>query len=161
MAKKAGVSVDVYSLARVMESEERKREARIAVGWALRNWARHKNKSITDIVTAGWTKDSNKKAIHSKSHGYYGRQNTGKYASSISEPSKATLQLAIDILDGKIADITNGAIKFDNVKAQSALAKSGATGYGKTPEQVAIDRQKEGLAMVTIPGISTRFWRVA
>ena len=71
--------------------------------------------------------------------------------------------LAQNVLDGSAADETQGAQWWDNPRAQDALAlanpKDEATGKGYyTSEQIKAKREAKRAKMVTIPGVSTRFW---
>lgn len=150
LAKANGVSVEIESLARAMESEESTTLARTAIGLAVRNRAKRAGKSITQLVTAS----------KGKANGKYSRQDVagGKYCTTYKSPSRATLNLAEQIISGKIADITKGSHQWDAPKAQAALNKKDPVKY-KTPEQVAANRIKEGRKLVMIEGIpNTRFW---
>jgi hypothetical protein len=116
LAKADGVSIEVESLARAMESEESSTVARTAIGWAVKNRAKRAGKSITQLVTTS----------KGKSHGKYSRQDVagGKYCATSKTPSRSTLQLAENIIAGKIPDPTKGAHQWDAPKAQAALNRT-------------------------------------
>jgi hypothetical protein len=150
LARTDGVTVEVESLARTMESEESGTAARTAIGWAVKNYAKKAKRSITDVVT----KSSNPKA-----NGKYSRQDVGgKYCASAKSPSRATLTLANAIISGTIADPTKGATQWDAPKAQAALHAKNPIKF-KTPEVVAANRIAGGKRMVMVDGVpNTRFW---
>jgi hypothetical protein len=161
LADAAGIDLEIYSLARVGQSEENlsKERAKIAVMFACLNHARAQGKSITEIVTRG----NSKRSDYSQANGRYGRQGIHPYCTTILPPTANTLRLAADVYAGLADDETQGAQWFDNPRAQDLLAlaqpKNEETGKGYyTSAQIAERRQSKGLRMVIIPGISTRFW---
>jgi hypothetical protein len=161
LADAAGVDLDTYSLARVAQSEEgvKSDRAKIAVMYATKNHSERTGKSITDIVTRG----NPKRSDYDQANGRYGRQGIHPYCSTICAPTAATLVLAQSVMDGSAVDETQGAQWFDNPYAQDALAlanpKDEDTGKGYyTSEQIKAKREAKGAKMVTIDGVSTRFW---
>lgn len=150
LAKADGVSIEVESLARAMESEESGTLARTAIGWAVKNRARKVGKSITQLVTQS----------KGAANGKYSRQDVsgGKYCATSKTPSRATLALAESIINGKIPDPTKGSHQWDAPKAQDALHRKNPSKF-KPSEQIAANRIKEGRKLVLIDGIpNTRFW---
>ena len=161
LADAAGVDLETYSLARVGQSEEglSSDRAKIAVMYAVKNHAAKSFKTITEVVTAG----NKKRSDYDQVNGYYGRQGIHPYCSSIAAPTTNTLSLAASVMDGSALDETQGAQWFDNPHTQDVLAlanpKDVATGKGYyTSEQIAARRIAKGATLVTIDGISTRFW---
>jgi hypothetical protein len=161
LADDAGVDLEVYSLARVGQSEQgiSSDRAKIAVMYAAKNHARHQGKSITDIVTKG----NSKRSDYAQANGHYGRQGIHPYCSTIAAPTKHTLILADTVYSGDAQDETQDAQWFDDPITQDALAlahpKDPATGKGYyTSAQIAERRIAKGATMVTIDGITTRFW---
>lgn len=165
LASAAGVALDVYSLARVMQSEESSLEARAAVGWAVRNHARLAKLTVTQLVTRARRKDkSTGKITVYDSDGHYGAQNCtpGRYASTYREPSNTTLTLAEEVLSGRRPDPTGGADQFDAPDLQDELAARDLTGKTKDAAQVAAARIAAGKELVLVEGVpNTRFWRRA
>jgi hypothetical protein len=161
LADAAGVDVETYSLARVGQSEEglSSDRAKTAVMYAVKNHAARSFKTITAVVTAGSKKRSDYDAVN----GYYGRQGIHPYCSSIAAPTANTLALAAAVMDGSANDETQGAQWFDNPHTQDLLAlanpKDATTGTGYyTSAEIAARRIKKGATLVTIDGVSTRFW---
>jgi len=161
LADKAGVDLEIYSLARVGQSEEglSSDRAKIAVMFATKNHSRRQGKSITDIVTKG----NPKRKDYAQANGRYGRQGIHPYCSTIAEPTKHTLMLADAVYSGDAQDETEGAQWFDNPHTQDALAlakpKDPVTGEGYyTSAQIAERRIAKGATLVEIDGVSTRFW---
>lgn len=161
LANAAGVDLEVYSLARVGQSEENlsSDRAKIAVMFACKNHADKQGKTITEIVTRG----NPKRSDYSEANGRYGRQGIHPYCTTILPPTANTLKLAQDVYNGTADDETQGAQFWDNPRSQDALAlampKDETTGKGYyTSAQIAERRQAKGLTMVSISGVSTRFW---
>lgn len=161
LADAAGVDLETYSLARVGQSEEglSSDRAKIAVMYACKNHAEKSGKTITEVVTRG----NPKRTDYAEANGRYGRQGIHPYCSTIAAPTSNTLALAVSVIDGLALDETQGAQFWDNPHTQDVLAaaspKDQLTGKGYyTSVQIAKFRTDKGLSMVTIPGISTRFW---
>lgn len=152
LARAAGVPVDVYSLARLMQTEEATRTGRIAVGWATRNAATRGKVTITKLVTR-----SNSKAAAGK----YGRQDVGpKWAATTQAPTAETLELAKQIMaePPKIPDPTKGATQWDAPAAQDRLHKQNPAKW-KPAAEIAKTREAAGKKLVTVAGVpNTRFW---
>jgi hypothetical protein len=144
------VGINTAALATAIESEAggEPDAVKAAVGWAIRN---HAGGDVYKIF----------KVLCPK--GNFGAQNAGNsYAATSRPPALASVQLAVKVINGTIADATGGAEYFDSPKAQRAALARDTKGYTKTPEQVAESRRKSGLELVLIPGIPEerfRMWR--
>lgn len=155
LAKAAGVDVDTYSLARAAYNEERSTLGRTAVMFAIKNMAKRQGISPTRLVTRAVGKD--KKPL--KHDGFYARQNAGgKYCASFNRPDSATIELAKKVQAGQVANPVGAAVQWDNPVAQDKMFKSGTKGYTKDSKQVAADRIAAGRKLVTVAGLTTRFW---
>jgi hypothetical protein len=165
LAAAAGASVDVYSLARMMQSEESTIEARAAVGWAVRNHARVAKLTVTQLLTRARHKDkSTGKITVYDSDGHYGTQRCtpGRFASTFREPTNATLTLAEEVMSGRRPDPTGGADQFDAPDLQDRMAEKDPTGKTKNAAQVAAARIAAGKELVLVEDVpNTRFWRKA
>lgn len=151
LAKADGVSVEVESLARTMQSEDSGRAARIGIGWATKNMAKKKGQSITQLVTYSKNPAVNGKYSDQKVSG-------GKYCASHKSPSRETLDIAAAIIAGTIKDPTGGAIQWDAPKTQDALHKKDPAKF-KPASEIANARIKAGRRPVQLDGVTTtRFW---
>ena len=167
MASRLGVSVEALSLARAMTSEERAGHegARVAVGWAILNYARRLGTTITRLVTRSGKLKSGLPS-HPEADGLYSVQALGKYCSTFDQATIPTINQAADILAERIPDPTGGAERFDNPVLQDILAKAkpynpiSKSGY-HTADEVASRRVVEGYVAIAIPDTTTRFWRKA
>ena len=161
LARAAGVPVDVYSLARCMETEEGGKAGRIAVGWATRNAAERQRTTITKLVTRAQYKDKQGKLIIDKAAaGKYSSQDHHKWCGTKDAPTAATLELAKQIAatPPKIPDPTGGATQWDAPELQAKLHAKNPKKW-KSPAEVAAKRQAAGKRMVMVPGVpKTRFW---
>lgn len=155
LASDRGVNVDVYSLARAMQSEDPWHyAARIGIGWCVKNHANNLKISITTLVTR------NKNPNHADHNGFYGREVPGQYCATTLDPDNSTIIDAQSIIDGSIDDPTGGATLWDGPSGQDAA-------HTRNPEQVPNDwaaqkaqRESEGYTLVELPGVtSTVFWR--
>jgi len=161
LADAAGVNLEVYSLARVGQSEEglSSDRAKIAVMYACKRHADKQGKSITEVVTAG----NPKRSDYEEANGHYGRQGIHPYCTTIATPTSNTIALAQSVYDEVAIDETEGAQFWDNPHTQDVLHAvqpyDEATGKGyRSSEEIAQRRQSKGLKLITIDGISTRFW---
>lgn len=152
LARAAGVPVDVYSLARVMQSEESSRAGRIAVGWATRNAATRGKITVTKLVT---------RSDKASAAGKYGRQDAGpKWCATSQAPTADVLEIAKQILaePPKVPDPTKGASQWDAPGLQDKLHKQNPAKW-KSAEEIAAKRKAAGKKLVMVPGIEkTRFW---
>jgi hypothetical protein len=161
LADAAGIDLDTYTIARIMQSEEgmSSDRAKIAVGYAALNHANAKGKSITSIATAG----NPKRSDYEQANGRYGRQGIHPYCTTIAAPKPHTIDLAEQVVAGSVEDETQGAQFWDNPLAQlkgwlkdpyNPLTKKGT----RHPDEITRRREASGLREVTLSGISTRFW---
>lgn len=163
LASQAGLDRDTYSLARVGQSEEGTSSdlAKIAVMYCTKNQAAKLGISVTTLITrTGWV-DSTNHALGRKFpnvDGKYSRQEYAKYASSITPPTDGTKALAVQVMQGQVDDPTGGCRKFDNPKTQDYLHSLNPTKYQSSAD-IAAKRQSEGLTLVQLDGVTTRFWR--
>jgi len=165
LAADKGIDLEVYSLARVGQSEEgmSSDRAKIAVMYACKRHAERQGQTITYIVTRG----NQERTDFQAAIGHYGRQGIHPYCTTIAEPKSHTIELAKQVIDGTLPDETDGAQWWDNPFAQAVLAKvhprkqdpvTGKwTGY-YTPDEIAKRRIAKGMRAVVIQGVSTRFW---
>jgi len=152
LAALSGASLEEYSLARMISSEEgnANNATKAAVAWSAVNYARRVGKTITQLMV---------RAKNANHDGYYGTQkdidpessNQGKsdrYASTANDPYQGDLDIARGVLNGTIEDLTGGAIQFDRAAGE------------KNPAQVAQDRINEGRTQVFPDGVDPglRFW---
>src|SRR5271157_3594054 len=155
LAYAADVPLDVYALASCMQSEESTNKGRLAVGLAAFNAAKKSHRSISKLMLFSKRKDGN---------GHFGTQ-AGRYADTRHPPTAKTLQFAAAILEGQVADITEGAIQWDAPKLQDANHLLFLRDPQKYPEHrfsaadIAAQRKAAGRRMVMVPGVTdTRFW---
>jgi hypothetical protein len=161
LANAVGMDLDTYTLARIAQSEEggSSDRAKIAVMYAALNHASRQGKSITQIATTGNPKRSDYKAAN----GRYGRQGIHPYCTTIAAPNPRTRALAIQVVNGEVEDETQGAQFWDNPHMQDVLHAANpydaTTGKGyRSSAEIAERRQAKGLTLVSIDGVSTRFW---
>ncbi len=155
LARKAGVDVQTYALARAVRSERGglPRAAALAIAFAIANEARRRGKTILELVTGG------------KTHaGKFGAQNLGgRYCSTRVDPYEQDIQIAAAVRSGA-PDTTGGATMWDSPAAQRAMLAKKAKGYRKTPEDVAAARRAAGMELVLVDGVAEekfRLWRAA
>jgi hypothetical protein len=155
LADQAGVDIETYSLARVGQSEEglSSDRAKVAVMYACRNHAQRAGKTIADIVTKG----NPKRSDYTQANGHYGRQGIHPYCSTIANPTAHTLILADTVMTGDAVNEVGAAEYWDNPHAQDALHLTSPEKY-ESSAQIAADREASGLTLLTLDGISTRFW---
>jgi len=153
LANEAHVDLDTYALARMVSSEEGRSSntIRVAVCWAVKNYAAKLGKSIDSILLRANNPD------HS---GYFGTQKdidksspdfgkSDRYASTALDPMAGDLEIAISVLLETIPDPTNGATNFDRPAGE------------KDPVRVAENRVRSGLVAKPVEGIDAdklRFW---
>jgi len=163
LAATAGLDVEAYSLARAIASEEGHSDTtiKLAVAWAIKNYADRHGRSITSLVTHA------NNGAHS---GSYGTQrdidatlddgitlnprykDSDRYCSTALDPYDQEGQIAAGVFDGSLADITGGADQFDRPAGE------------RDADQVAQKRISAGAELVDVPGIDgsqIRFWRTA
>lgn len=150
LAAAAGASLAAYSLASAMQSEERTDRGRLAVGRATLNAAGQDPDKIFRLLAP---------------RGLYGAQTSNPYASTARPPTARTLGLAQAIVDGRVPDFVEGAVKWDAPAAQDrahALYLANPKKYPKyrlSSVDLATRRRAEGFREVSVPGVpDTRFW---
>jgi hypothetical protein len=154
LAAARGVDVDAYSMARALMSEDSNQDARIGIGWAIKNHARNAGVSITTLVTR------NTNPNHADHNGHYGREVPGQYCATSLSPTDDVIELAQSIMSESIPDPTGGAVLWDGPAGQDAA-------HARNPEQVPNDwamqqahRMQQGYEEVDLPGVtSTVFWK--
>jgi hypothetical protein len=100
------------------------------------------------------------RATNPKNNGHFGSQkdkdpdsdrngDSDRYATTALDPYDGEAQIAVAVLDGSIADITNGCQQFDRPAGE------------KNPDKVANNRLSAGAELVSVPGVDSglRFWR--
>lgn len=109
LARKAGVPLEVYSLARCIRSEGYsgkgelgRAAAAVAIGQVIRNGASRSGKTITAKLTYSTIANAS---------GFYGRQR-GRYAATTSDPARWHIEVAQAVLNGHVQDLARGATKF-------------------------------------------------
>jgi hypothetical protein len=120
--------------------------AKAAVAHTAINMARSKKMRLTKLLTPD---------------GKFGSQQ-GRYATTARPPTMETIDIAEAVLDGRLRDVTGGAVQFDSAGAQREGVKAGWAGYNSLPEDVAKTRMKEGKVAIYLPGVDPdkmRFWR--
>ena len=154
LASERGVDTDVYSLGRAMQSEDSHHDARIGIGWAIKNHARNLHITITNLVTR------NKNPSHYDHDGFYGRVVPGQYCATTLSPDDDTLVDADGVMSESIPDPTGGATLWDGPAGQDAAhARDPIQHPNNWATQKAL-RESEGYTLVELPGItSTVFWR--
>jgi hypothetical protein len=160
LADNAGVSLDAYSLASAMQSEESTRAGQVAVGWAIRNYCERHRCRVSDQLLK-----SVRRGRRQPSHGHFASNEApGKWASTAKPPTAATLLLAQEILSDRprIPDPTGGATAWDSPELQNRKHAEDPLTYTKDADDVAVDRMAAGGEEVRVPGVTkTRFWRFA
>ena len=156
-SQKLGRPVDpnAFLLATLIASEEGRGTPTVqaAVAHAARNRAVQLGKTLDELLLPDGR-------LASQSVGY--GSSAVRYAAMDEPPSAAQLAVAEGVISKRIADPTGGAVQWDSPNAQRALAAHGHKKTKRTPEQVADERKKRGMTMVTLPGVSAdrlRFWR--
>ena len=156
LAARAGYDVDLYSLARVGQSEESGLGS-ICVMFATKNWARKKKLSITKLVTTARMKDNDGNYVVAPGDGLYGSQKH-RYCATDHDPTDNMLNNAKNVISGTISDPTNGATHWDNPTLQDKRHEIDPDS-NPSSEEIASRREASGMHMVIVEGVSnTRFW---
>lgn len=113
----ADTSVEAYSLARMCASEGESYNAatKAAICWVAVNVSNSRNTSVTALLT----NDSN-----AHGQGKYGKQ-TGRWASTASDPYAVDWNIALNVLTGATPDPTNGATHYFEPTLQDKLLSLG------------------------------------
>lgn len=157
LADGAGVSPDVYALARVGASEAggQKQIAKQGVMWVVIN---HANATgSTPLLTVLGTADT------------FGHQGTGgrNFVASGHDPGAVDLQIADDVFSGNLPDPTGGALNFDSPGAYKDKVDTDGNVVQTAQQRAdafAAAREGEGKSLVLLDGVSEstfRFWRPA
>lgn len=157
LADAAGVSPDVYALARVSASEAggQKQIAKQGVCWVVINHANAVN--TTPLLTILGSAPT------------FGHQGTGgrSFVASGKDPGAVDLQVADDVFSGNVADPTGGALNFDSPGAYKDKLDNDGNVIATAQERAdafAAARQGENKVLVLLDGVSEstfRFWRPA
>lgn len=146
LAATAGVSVPVYSLARVGASEAGgyPRIAKAGVMWVVVNEANRSRKTALDVILG--------------SASAFGHQGTGgrNFVASARDPAAVDYDVADQVDSGALADPTGGALHFDS---PGAYKDSDTQTAQERADAFAAARMAEGFALVTLDGVSERSFR--
>lgn len=146
LASSAGLDLNTYALARMIESEAailKNDNARLGVGEAALNYAYRLGKSIGSILL-------NAKG---SANGYFGEQGQGRYASTSRDPSRDSINAAQLAMAG--SNITGGADQWDSPWSYTSPGRAA---------EVAVIRIAAGKEMFVLPDVperKLRFWRYA
>ena len=157
LAAAAGFDVDVYSLARVGQSEESGLGS-ICVMFATKTEAKRSKLTPTQLVTRARMKDEDGIIIPAPGDGQYGTQKH-RFCSTAQDPSDDMLEKAGQVWSSSIADPTNGAHHWDAPELQDKEHEIDPINHPSS-EEIASRREASGWSMVLVDGVSkTRFWR--
>lgn len=157
LAASAGIDVDAYSLARVGQSEETGLGS-IACMWATKNEAKRSKLTPTQLVVRARMKDDNGNVIVAPGNGQYGTQKH-RFCATDHDPSQTMMDNAVAIMDGRLADPTNGAHHWDAPALQDLEHERDPDNHPSS-EEIARRREASGWHMVLIDGVTkTRYWR--
>lgn len=140
------IVLDDFVLASVIASEAGPHYTpymRGAIGSAVVNHQNALGESIFDILP----------------HGSFGDQLAGSYASTARPPTEEDLLIAEAVRNGRLPDVTGGAVQFDSPRTQRNQYAKGQV--RQTPEEVAADRMKERKVVFYLPNVDhdeIRFW---
>lgn len=162
LADSAGYDTDLYSLARVGQSEESGLGS-ICVMFATKTEAKRSKKSVTELVTHATLKDAEGHRYPGPGDGKYGNQGNRsqgfRFCSTASDPSDDMLTKAGQVISGAISDPTNGCHHWDNPSLQDKKHAADPDTH-LSSEEIARRREASGWHMVIIDGVTrTRFWR--
>jgi len=146
----ADTSVEGYSLARMLASEEESATAdtKAALAWVAVNVSNSRDTSITALLTDD---------INDHGQGKYGHQ-AGRWASTATDPYEGDWNVALNVLTGATPDPTGGAVHYYRPTLQDKLLA-----LGKVKSSAAeIDAQWGGNGF-TVPGVDPdiTFYRAA
>jgi hypothetical protein len=139
LADAAGLSLDVYSLARMIASENGSASAAtlLALAESTRNEAERRGGSVTALLT---------RSSVAAAQGKYSEQAAGKWASTRLDPLGRHVEAARQALDER-TNAFAGAVDFFDPSAQDK-GQQGTHKLRKTSEQYIADRAAEGLAWI-------------
>lgn len=138
LAESAGLDLQVYTLARIISSEEGNSPVLywVAVAWASRN-----NAPDGDIFS--WATD-----------GSFGEQGPGRPCSTRQDPYEGHVKVAQAVLAGTVADPTEGSRYWIAPRTQDILHLRDSSKY-KSFDEVNAKRLASGLRQVNPPGIDS------
>ena len=153
LADAAGVPLDVYALASMMQSEEHDDRGRLAVGRAVWNAVRgDRSKLVRKLIP----------------HGHFAAQDFGQYAATSTAPTARTLALAAAVVEGRVPDFVDKAVQWDAPAAQDRNHERYLREPQRSPQyrfssaEIAERRTRAGAHEVRVPGVpETRFWAYA
>ena len=155
LATAAGVGLNQYALARMMQSEGRAEADRIARAWVAINDARATTGgNVYRVITLrkAWhhVGAGGKVETHERA-GFFGEQSAGGRYATTKEPSSAVIALAGRVLKGEIPDPTHGATRFVDTKA------FGHQPGTRTFAEVDAKWRAEGFRPRAVPGADPSF----
>ncbi len=109
----AMVRTDEYALARMLASEEESanQQTKVAIGFVALNVANGRGTSVTGLLTTD---------VNDHGQGKFGKQ-SGRWASTLSDPYEGDLHIAQAILQGQVEDPTGGAVHYYRPTLQDKL----------------------------------------
>lgn len=157
LAAQAGVSDEVYALARAVSSEEggSTNTTKAIVAWAIKNEAARRGSSVFSLVTHAKLPSHSgvygtQRNIEQGTAGYNG---SDRYCSTAQDPYDDDIAVATGVLDGTIPDVTGGANQFDRPSGES------------NPDAVAAKRTAAGseqvLGIDDLVDGDLRLWRIS
>lgn len=154
LAAAAGVSPDVYALARVAASEAggQKRLAKLGVCFVVVNEAIRRGSSPFEVVLG--------------SGSAFGPQGSGgrNFVTSARDPAPIDFEAADDVAGGAVDDVTGGAVNFDSprsYKDQFNVDGELVASAADRAATFAANRKREGKHLVLLDGVpenTFRFW---
>lgn len=153
LAAAAGLTLDTYALARMVESEAGGlgESGKLGVAFAALNHAALARKGIAELLLKST----------GAGDGFFGRQDQGRYATTAKDPSAAALAAATKAMTGGAADPTGGSDQWDSPWSYKDNPDTGETAAQKA-DRVAAARLAAGKQLVTladVPARKLRFWR--
>lgn len=138
----ADTSIEAYSLARMLASEEESATpaTKAALAWVAINVSNARNTSVTGLLT-----DDN----NAHGQGKYGKQ-VGRWASTATDPYEQDWNVALNCLTGDTPDPTAGAVHFFRPTLQDELLSLGKVRASATDIDVSW-----GGNGFTVPGVDS------
>ena len=151
LAAAAGMTLDAYALARMVESEAGglPQAGKIGVAFAAENYAANVNRTISGLLLRS----------NGAGHGFFGRQDQGRYASTSRDPSLAAISVAEAVIDGLVDDPTGGADQWDSPWSYKDSADETAAEKAERVARARMDAGKEKVILADVPERKLRFWR--
>jgi hypothetical protein len=159
LASGAGATLEEYSLASAMQSEDPSAAGSVAVGFVVVNHCNSLKKGIAAVLTTDM-----RAGVANPGNGHFGSEKTGgRYCSTAKPPKPSMLASAKAILAGDIEDPTGGALFWDGPAAQDAAHERDPVNYTEDWPARKAKLEGRGWTMVVLPGIPERqtvFWRL-